>query len=104
MEVLLVDIFAVEEGRVAWIGDAHFLEHLTDDDLDVLVVDVDPLQAVDFLDLVDEIFLEFAHAANLEDLLRDDESVGELLALHDAIAALDDQVLGERDEVLLFHA
>ncbi len=29
VELLLVDIFAIEECRVAWIGDAHFLEHLT---------------------------------------------------------------------------
>ena len=43
MEEFLIDVFTVEECRIARIGDADLLEHLPDDDLDVLVVDVDPL-------------------------------------------------------------
>ena len=70
VEHLLVDIFAMEEGRVARIGDAHFLQHLADDDLNVLIVDIDALEAIDLLHLVDEILLEFADAANIEDLLQ----------------------------------
>ena len=56
------------------------------------------------MDLVDEIFLEFADAADLEDLLRNDKTIGELLTFDHMVASLDDQVLCERDEVLFFHA
>src|SRR5262249_5284762 len=70
---------------------------------DVLVVDVHTLEAVDLLHLVHHVLLQLAHAANLQDLLWDHKTICELLALHHAISALHDQVLGVRDEVLLFH-
>ena len=69
VEGLLIDIFSVEECGITGIGHTHFLEHLTDDNLDVFVVNVYPLEAIDFLDLVHEVFLEFAHAADIENLL-----------------------------------
>ncbi len=77
----LIDIFAIEEGGIAWIGDAHFLEHLTHDDLNVLIVDVHTLQTINFLHLVHEILLKFANTANLQDLVRNDKAIGELLPL-----------------------
>ena len=70
MEEFLIDIFSIEEDSITWIGDSYFLEHLTDDDLDVSVIDVYTLEAIDFLDLVHEISLEFTDAADFEDLLR----------------------------------
>ena len=45
-----VHLLVVEEIGVARIGDLDLADHLPDDDLDVLVVDLHPLQAVDFLD------------------------------------------------------
>ncbi len=63
-----------------------------------------PLEAIDFLDLVHEIPLEFADAADFEDLLGNHEAVGELLTFQHHIAFLDDQVFCQRDEVFLFHA
>jgi hypothetical protein len=44
--------------RVALLVDADLLEHLPDDQLDVLVVDVDALGLVDLLDLVDQVDLD----------------------------------------------
>jgi hypothetical protein len=41
--------------RVALHRNLDLLQHLANDHLDVLVVDQDALQPVDFLDLVDEI-------------------------------------------------
>ncbi len=70
----------------------------------MFVVDINPLQTINLLHLVDEIFLQFSNAANIEDLLRDNETFGHLLTLHHVIPFLDDQVLCERDEVFLFHA
>ena len=45
---------------VAGVLDAHLLQHLPDDQLDVLVVDVDALRLVDLLHLADEVQLVVA--------------------------------------------
>ena len=50
-----IKLFALDQGRVAAVFDLHFLEHLTDDDLDVLVVDLHALQSIDLLNFLDEI-------------------------------------------------
>ena len=93
------DLFAVEEVGVAGILDADLAEHLADDDLDVFVVDLDFLEAVDLLDFVDEVFLELLGAADVEDLLGGDGAFGELLAAADVVVLEDDDLLGEGDEV-----
>ena len=50
---------------------AHLLQHLAHDQLDVLVVDVDALGAVDLLHLGDQVLLGLGPAADLEDLGRE---------------------------------
>ncbi len=57
LELQLVHVVPFEELRVARIDDAHLLHHLADDDLDVLVVDLHALDAVDFLDFVHQVLL-----------------------------------------------
>ena len=89
---------------VAGIGDLHLAQHLADDDLDVLVVDFDALEAVNLLHLVDEVLLQVLRAADIEDFVRDDGAFGELLALLHEVALEDDDVLVERDEMLLLRA
>ena len=42
LELELVDLFAPEERGVARFGDLHLAQHLADDDLDVLVVNLTP--------------------------------------------------------------
>src|SRR4030095_7262490 len=59
IELDLVDLFARDHVGVALIGDLDLLQHLTDNHLDVLVVDEHALQPVDFLDFVDAIGREF---------------------------------------------
>ena len=53
----LVDQLAGQELGVAGVLDADLLQHLPDDQLDVLVVDVDALGLVDLLHLADEVQL-----------------------------------------------
>ena len=55
--LVAVDELAGQEVRVALLVDPDLLEHLTHDQLDVLVVDVDALGLVDLLDLLDEVQL-----------------------------------------------
>ena len=50
---------------VARIGDLHLAQHLADDDLDVLVVDLHALHAVDLLHLVDQVLLELLRRRRL---------------------------------------
>ena len=52
-----VDELAGQELRVAVRLDAHLLQHLADDELDVLVVDLDALRLVDLLHLAHEVQL-----------------------------------------------
>ena len=54
----LVHELAGQELRPAGVVDAHLLQHLADDQLDVLVVDLDALRLVDLLHLVDEVQLD----------------------------------------------
>ncbi len=70
----------------------------------MLVVDLDALQAVDFLHFVDEVLLQLLRSADLEDFVRHDRAFGELLALLHEVALEDDDVLVERDEMFLFRA
>ena len=56
-EVVAVDELARQVARVALLVDADLLQHLANDQLDVLVVDVDALGLVDLLHLLDEVAL-----------------------------------------------
>ena len=78
--VRLLEVQAVDElGRqllaVARLVDPDLLEHLADDDLDVLVVDRDALAPVDPLDLPDQVALDGVLAPGVEVLLRVDRTV-----------------------------
>ena len=70
LEDVLLDLLVDQEVRVADVLDAHAAQHLTNDDLDVLVVDADALQAVDLLDLVDEPGRELLLALHAQDVVR----------------------------------
>ena len=93
LEIEAVDLVAPEQRGVARIGDLHLAQHLPHNDLDVLVVNLDALEAVDFLHFVDEVLLQILRSADLEDLVRHDRTFGQLLALLHEVAL-------ERDDVL----
>src|SRR3546814_1710591 len=52
---LALGLLAVQEAAVALVGDLDLAQHLANDHLDVLVVDLHALQAVDVLDLLGQI-------------------------------------------------
>ena len=58
----LAHLTARQEFRVARIFDPHFPQHLTNDDLNVLVVDRSPLQPIHILHFVHQILLQFVRA------------------------------------------
>ena len=54
-----IDLLVDEEIGVAHSRDADRPQHLTSDDFDVLVVDGNGLRAVELMDLVDQVALQF---------------------------------------------
>ena len=85
---MLLDLLVDQEVRVADVLDAHAAQHLTNDDLDVLVVDGDALQAVDLLDLVHELRRELLLALHAKDVVRVRRTVLQRLARANAVARL----------------
>ena len=100
LEDVLLDLLVDQEVRVADVLDADAAQHLTNDDLDVLVVDGDALQAVDLLDLVDEPRRELLLALDAKDVVRVRRPVLQRLARANAVTRLDVDVLALRDQVL----
>ena len=79
--------------------DVDLLQHLPHDHFDVLVVDVDALQPVDFLDLVDEIGGQFLDALDRQNVVRRRIAVDDVIALLDNVAILQMDVLALRDQI-----
>jgi len=65
----LFHLFVEEERGVAYVFHLHPAHHLADDGLDVLVIDVDALQAVNLLDGVDQIGLGVLFAEDSEQVV-----------------------------------
>ena len=100
VELDLVDLFARDHVGLALVGDLHLLQHLTDNHLDVLVVDEHALQPVDLLDFVDQIGSEFLDALDRQDVVRCRVAFDDEIALFDDIAVLQMDVLALRNQVL----
>src|SRR6185437_14577255 len=95
---------AGQEPGVADAVDADLAEHLRDDDLEVLVVDLDALRAVDVLDLAEQVALDGLLARDAEDVVRHERPFDEGVAGADAVAAVDAEVLAVGHQVLALDA
>src|SRR6478609_2487284 len=98
LEAAALGELARQEVRVARVEDRDPTQHLAHDDLDVLVVDVHALGAVDLLDLVHQVLLRGARAEDAQDLLRVHGTLHELRADGDVLPVLHEQArtLGHR--------
>src|SRR4030095_5810290 len=67
-------------------------------------INFDTLQAIDFLNFVEQVFLELLRSTDIENLVWNDRPLCELLALLHEIALEDNDVLGEGNEMLLLGA
>src|SRR5262249_50766970 len=103
-EAELIHLLLEQEGGIAHVLDLHPAHHLTHDDLDVLVGDVDALQAIDLLDLVDQVGLQFLLSEDGEDIVRVERAIHERLAGAYALAFLHVDVHATRDGVLLLRS
>src|SRR5271166_809698 len=82
-EAELVDLLLEKEGGVANVLDLDPAHHLARDSLNVLVVDVDALQAIDLLNGVDEVGLGVLLAQNREQVVKVERPVDEGLTSTD---------------------
>ena len=98
----LIDLIAPEQRGVARIGDLHLAQHLAHDDLDVLVVNLDALEPVNFLHFVHQVFLQILRPADFENFVRHNRTFGQLLTFLHEVALEDDDVFGQRNQMLLF--
>ena len=64
IKLLLVHVLALEQRRIARVLDLPFLQHLAHNHLDVLVIDLDALQAIDLLHFVDHIVCQRLNTQN----------------------------------------
>ena len=64
-EFLAVNLLIDQQSRAAGTAYFNFLQHLADDDFNMLVVDFHALQAIDILNLIDEIFCQFSTPSTL---------------------------------------
>src|SRR6266481_752184 len=101
VELDLVDLLALDQVGLTRIVDLDLLQHLANDDLDVLVVDRDALQAIDILDLVDEIGGELFDAFDGENVVRRRVALDDRVALLDEVPVLQMDVLALGDQILL---
>ena len=100
-EAELVDLLLEQEVGVAHVLDLHPAQHLPHDGLDVLVGDGDALQAVDFLDFVDQVGLQLLLAEHGENVVRVERAIHEGLAGLQAFAFLHVDVDAARHGVFL---
>src|SRR3954451_15828829 len=103
-DLVAVGELARQVVRVALLLDADLAHHLTDDQLDVLVVDVDALRLLDLLDLVNEVQLGCRAAPDAEHLGRVDRALVELVATIDLVALRHEQTGTAREGVGLLLA
>src|SRR5690606_7851023 len=95
-----VDVVALDQRRFSRVDDFDLLQHLTDDDLDVLVVDRHALQSVDLLHFVHQILGQRLDALDAQQVVRIRVAVDDVVALLDQIAVVDGDVLALRDQEL----
>jgi len=100
-EAELIHLFLEQKRRVADVFHLHPAHHLSDDGFDVLVVDVDALQAVNLLHRVDEIGLRKLLAEDGQNVMRVQRTVNQRLAGQQAFAFLYLNVYAARDGIFL---
>ena len=103
-EAELVDDFAGQELGVAGVFDLHLAEHLVEDDLDVLVVDLHALRTVDVLHFGQQVLIERSSPLMRRMSCGNERAADERVAGLDVVAGVDLEFLVLRDVVLVFHA
>ncbi len=103
-EVALVNNLLLKECGVARIDDVHFAHHLAHDYLEMLVVDLHALHAVNVLNLVHDVLLHGSRAHDVEDVGGRNGTVGERSAGTHIVVLLHENLLRQGHEIFLLLA
>src|SRR5712692_3577058 len=103
-EAEAIDLLVHQEIGVANPRHSNRAQHLTADDLDVLVVDGHRLRAIDLLDLVDQVPLQLLDAQDREDVVRIDGTIDERIARPHTLPFLHVDVHRSRHRILVARA
>src|SRR6185312_3361848 len=104
LEAEPIDLLFEQEFGVADFLDLHPAEHLTNNHLNVLVVDVHALQTIDLLNFVYEVFLQAVHTQDSKNVVRVQRTIHQSLTGSNAIAFLHVDVRTAGDIVLALFA
>ncbi len=100
-EAEFIHLLVQQEIGVAHVFNFDPSHHLTRNHFDVLVIDVDALQTVDFLDFVHQVLLQFLLAQHRQDIVRIARAVHQRLTRLDALAFLNGNVHAAGQQVFL---
>ena len=78
-ELIAVDVLAQQVAGITGVGDLNATQHLTCDDLDVLVVQINALAGIDVLDVLDERVHGALDIGQLAQVAEVDEALGDLV-------------------------
>ena len=100
LEDRLFHMLAQKELGVPGIGDPDPLEHLSHNDLDMLVIDLDALEPIDLLDFIDQVLGNFFFAKDRQNIMGIGRAVHKGLARAHIIAFVHADVFALRDQIL----
>jgi len=99
-----VELLAAQQRRLAGLLHLGLAQHLADDYLDVLVVDLHTLQAVDVLDLAHQVVRQRLDALQAQDVMRVGLAVGDDFATLHGLAFEDVELAPFRNQLLVLLA
>src|SRR5450830_191473 len=91
-----------EKCGIARVDNLHFLQHLANDHLHVLDVDIDTLRTIDFLDFLNQVAGRLLDAHQLKETLRVDGALGKLITHAHVSSILDAEPSHRQDFELGF--
>ena len=65
----MLRLLSLDKGRIPCRGNLYFTQHLTNNDFDMLVIDLDPLQAVDLLNLIDDVLCQCGNTLEAKNIV-----------------------------------
>ena len=96
-----IDLFAAQVPTLTRCRNVHFPEHLANDYLDVLVVDLHALQAIDILNLPDQVISQVLDTLQAQDVMRIRFTVSDDFTPRHLFAFKDVQMSPFRDQLFL---
>ena len=99
----VLDLLALDKGGIAGCGNNDLAQHLANDHLDVLVIDLHALQSVNLLDLVDDVLGQGRNTLEAQDVMGTQGTLGHHFTLLHLLTLEDRQLtpLGNQHFVVI---